>query len=147
MNYIRFGLYILAAVLIALLAGFLWGHAGQSTVQAQLDDTRLRLDLAQGRAELLAARIDLFEVNFGRASQRLEAARPALRDAASRLAGAGRQDAAARVNDVITRLQQAQQQIGRLDQSANTKLGEAIALLDLAATGPGTPLKTGGPTN
>ncbi len=132
MNYVRIALYVLVAVLVALLAGFLWGRAGLSAVQAQLDDTKVRLDLAEGRADLLAARVDLFEVNFGRASQRLEAAKTVLTDAASRLGTGGRQDTATRVNAVLTRVQQAQQQVGRLDQSANTRLAEAIALLDQA---------------
>lgn len=133
MKYAKIALYILAAILVALLAGFLWGRAGRSAAQAQLDDARLRVDLAEGRADLLAARIDLFEVNFGRASQRLEAAKPLLRDAASRLGAAERQDAATRVTAVVTRVEQAQQQVGRLDQTANTRLGEAIGLLEQAA--------------
>jgi hypothetical protein len=130
MTKFRLALYVVIALLVALLAGFLWGRAGQSGLQAQLDDTGLRLDLAEGRGNLLAARIDLFEVNFGRASQRLEAAKTVLRDAASRLSRTSRQDAATRINDVLARVQQAQQQVGRLDQSANTRLGDAVALLD-----------------
>src|SRR5512133_3964899 len=122
MNYVRIALFLMAAVLIALLAGFLWGRAGLSAAQSQADDGRLRLDLAESRADLLAARVDLFEVNFGRASQRLEAAKTRLRDAAGRLGAAQRQDATARVNAVVTRVEQAQQQVGRLDQSANTRL-------------------------
>lgn len=133
MNYFRIALYILIGILVALLAGFLWGRAGRSTLEAQVDEARLRFDLAEGRADLLAARVDLFEVNFGRASQRLEAAKPVLRDAATRLTTLQRQDAAARLNTVITRVEQAQQQVGRLDQSANTGLGEAVLLLEQAA--------------
>ncbi len=134
MNYVRIGLYVLTAVLVALLAGYLWGRAGRSAVQSQLDETRLQLDLADARADLLGARVDLFEVNFGRASQRLEAAKAPLHDAANRLGTASRADAASRVNAVIARIEQAQQQVGRLDQSANTGLGEAIALLEQAAS-------------
>ncbi len=133
MTRIRLALYVVIGLLVAVLAGFIWGHAGQPALQAQLDDTRLRLDLTDGRSNLLAARIDLFEVNFGRASQRLEAAKTPLRDAAGRLGQAKRQDAANRVNDVLTRVQQAQQQVGRLDQSANTRLGDAVALLEQIA--------------
>ncbi len=135
MNYVRIGLFILIAILVALLAGFLWGRSGLSEARSQLDEARLRLDMAEGRADLLAARVDLFEVNFGRASQRLEAAKPLLKDAAARLTAAQRGDAATRVNAVLTRLERAQQQVGRLDQSANTGLGEAIALLEQAPAG------------
>lgn len=133
MNYVKFALYILIALLVALLAGYLWGRAGRSAVQAQLDDTRLRFDVAEARADLLGARVDLFEVNFGQASQRIESAKPALRDAASRLAAGEHQDAATRVNGVIARVERAQQQVGKLDQSANTALAEAITLLEQVA--------------
>jgi hypothetical protein len=108
----------------------------------QFDDAQLRLDLTQARANLLAARVDLFEVNFGRASQELQAAKAPLQDAEQRLAALGRNDEAGRVRDVAARVVQASDQTSRLDQSANTRLAAALVLLDQVATS----LKTGGPT-
>ena len=142
MKYVRIGLYVVVGLLVALLAGFLWGRAGRSAVQMQFDDAQLRLDLTQARANLLAARVDLFEVNFGRASQELQAAKAPLQDAEQRLAALGRNDEAGRVRDVAARVVQASDQTSRLDQSAHTRLAAALVLLDQVATS----LKTGGPT-
>jgi len=130
MNYVRIGLFILIGLLVALLAGFLWGRAGLSTARTDLNDARFRLQLSQSRADLLAARVDLFEDNFGRASQHLQAARGHLQDAENELNGQGRSDEAARVKGIVSRVAQAQDQVGRLDQSANTRLAEAVSLLE-----------------
>lgn len=130
MNAVKIGLYAVVAVLVALLAGFLWGRAGKSSLETQLADTQVQLDLAEARGWLVAARVDLFEVNFGRASQHLQAAKPRLQDAAVRLTDAKRSDDATRVKDVAARVNQAQDQAGRLDQSANTTLAAAIAALE-----------------
>ncbi len=132
MNYARLSLYILLALLVALLAGYLWGRSGRAAAEKQLADTTLRLDVAEARAGLLAARLDLSEKNFGQALQRLEAAKMPLRDAAGRMA-AEHQDAAARLNGLITRVEQAQQQVGKLDLSADTALAETIKLLEQLA--------------
>jgi hypothetical protein len=134
MNYVRIGLFVLIGLLVALLAGFLWGRAGLSTSRTDLNDTRLRLHLSQSRSDLLAARVDLFEVNFGRASQHLQTARGHLQDAENELNGQGRSDEAARAKAIASRVAQAQDQVGRLDQSANTRIGEAVTLLEQIAT-------------
>src|SRR5512135_38654 len=130
MNYAKMALLVVVAVLVALLAGFLWGRAGKSAAESRLRDTELQATLVDARAQMLAARVDIFEVNFGRAGQHLQAARQALQAAANRLNEAGRADEANRVNDVAARAAQAQEQAGRLDQSANTGLSAALVLLD-----------------
>jgi hypothetical protein len=130
MNYAKLSLWVVVAVLVALLAGFLWGRSGKSSAESRLRDAELQATLADARAQLLAARVDIFEVNFGRAGQHLQGARHSLQEAAQRLSDAGRTDEASRVKDVGARAAQAQEQAGRLDQSANTGLSQAIALLD-----------------
>ena len=129
MNYLRISLYILIGILVALLAGFLWGRAGRSALQVQAGIQELAMDVAEARASLLAARVDLFEVNFGEASRELAAARSWLQQGATRASAIGQDDNAARLKNVAARLDQTQQQIARLDQSANTTLAEAIRLL------------------
>ncbi len=133
MNQLRLGLYALVAVLVALLVGYLWGSSGRSAIKAQLDVEELVDDVAQARGSLLAARVDLFEVNFGQASRHLEAGRQWLQQGADRAAALRQDDTAAKVKNVAARLAQAQQQVGRLDQSANTNLAEAVRLLDQVA--------------
>ncbi len=136
MNYVKLSLWVLVAVLVALLAGFVWGRAGKSAAESRMRDAELQSVLADARAQMLAARVDIFEVNFGRAGQHLQGARHSLQEAAQRLTDAGRGDEATRVKDVAARAAQAQDQAGRLDQSANTGLAAAIALLDRVGPAP-----------
>ncbi len=138
MNYVRIVLFVVVGLLVALLAGFLWGRSGRSAAEARLVDAEVRLDLAQARGGLLAARVDLFEVNFGRASQHLQSAKGQLQDAEKRLTDAGQASEATRVKDVNARVVQAQDQAARLDQSANTRIAEAIGILEqVIAASPG----------
>ncbi len=130
MKYFQIVLYVVVAVLIALLVGYLWGRSGRSEAERRLADAQVHLDLAQARGGLLAARVDLFEVNFGRASQQLQAARTRLQDAEKRLGEAGRSADVSKVKDVNARVARAQEQAGRLDQSANTGIGEAVGILE-----------------
>lgn len=130
MSNLKIVLYALIAVLVALLAGFLWGRAGRGAVQERLNGTELRLELSDARSQLLAARIDVFEVNFGRAAQHLQAAKSALQDAEKRLTAVDRSEEASRVKDLGSRVAKAQEQVGRLDQSANTSIATALGLLE-----------------
>src|SRR5512142_2894627 len=114
MNYVKLSLWVAVAVLVALLAGVLWGRAGKSVAESRLRDAELQATLTGERAEMLAARMDIFEVNFGRAGQHLQAAQQSLQEAAKRLAEVGRADEGTRVKDVAARAAQAQDQAGRL---------------------------------
>lgn len=137
MTKIRLSLYALLAVLLALLAGWAWGHSGRRALQASLDAAELRLDFARARAGLLEARVDLFEVNFGSASRACESARGPLEDAISRLKAAGRDAAARRASDSLAALGEAQQLAGKVDQSANASAASAIKALDEVVAGLG----------
>ncbi len=130
MKSLRIVLYVAVVVLVALLVGYLRGHAGRADAERRVAETQARLDVAEARGSLLAARVDLFEVNFGRASQHLQAARTRLQDAEKRLGEAGRTADVSKLKDVSARVARAQEQAGRLDQSANTGIGQAIVLLE-----------------
>jgi hypothetical protein len=137
MTRIRLVLLAVLALLLALLAGWVWGNAGRRSAETSLDATRLQLALARARADLLQARVDIFEVNFGSASRALESAKPAVRDVLSRLQQGGQEQAARRANDALVALEQAQQLAGKLDQTANARAADAVrALDDIARTVP-----------
>ncbi len=131
-------LWGIVAVLVALLVGFLWGASGRSAVAARLDESQLGLRLAQSRADLAQARVDVFEVNFGQASRHFETAKERLRDASGLLQKRSADaDTLKRANEAIARLTEAQQLAGKLDQSANQRAAEAAKLIDqVAATVP-----------
>ena len=72
-------LKIIAAValgfVLAIAGGWVWGASGRLELQSRLKQTDLRLQIAEARARLLAARVDLYTLNFGAAAQNLESAK------------------------------------------------------------------------
>src|SRR2546428_3664758 len=84
-NTAKAGLIAIAVVLVALLVGFLWGVSGKSTVDRALQRSELRNELLEARGAALAARIDVYNTNFGEASRHLEEARSAAGRAMARL--------------------------------------------------------------
>jgi hypothetical protein len=115
---------------IALLGGWIWGASGRSELVRRLETADLRLALADARARLLQSRVDIYNVNFGEASQNLEAARAPLQKAIAGLERAGQTELAGSANQALTRLDEAQRQAGALDQGANTTAGAAATALE-----------------
>jgi hypothetical protein len=87
------------------------------------------LHLANARGNMLAARVNLFEVNFGDASRSLETAKADLVTAAEGFDRMGLRDDAAAAREAASRVDHARQLAGSLDQTANTRLAEALRLL------------------
>ncbi|HNV03789.1 MAG TPA: hypothetical protein PLE61_14990 [Vicinamibacterales bacterium] len=121
-----------AALLLALLGGWMWGSAGASRSREALANAGAGLHMANARARLLEARVDLFEVNFGRASLSLEDARAELTAAAQALDRQGRRQDADAIRAALAVAEEAQRLAGRLDQTANARAAEAIGLLPKA---------------
>ena len=84
----------LVAVIVILGAGYVWGASGRRALQTTLDDTSQKLDVAEARAELLDARVSIYNMNFGDASRRMEGAKDPLRRMRQRYADDGKTDAA-----------------------------------------------------
>jgi hypothetical protein len=120
---------MLVALALAVLGGWIWGAAGQSRTEAALARAGVGLHLANARSNMLAARVSLFEVNFGDASRSLGGARADLLTAADALDRLRLKAEAGAAREVVSRIDDAQQLAGRLDQTANTRLAEAIPLL------------------
>ena len=130
----RLALIALIAVVVVLGLGYAWGASGRRTVQTALDDAGQRLDLAEARGQLLEARVSLYNVNFGDASKRLEEAKLPLRRLRERYADAGRTDAARNIGAALEHVDEAQRLAGKLDQSANSKTGEALEAIRVATS-------------
>ena len=138
MNRVKLGLGVVAALVVALSAAWLWGSSGTRDLQRALDAAELRNDLLDARGAALSARVDLYIVNFGDASRDFEVVRTALRRAESRLKTLGRDEDVKRVGVALGRIDEAQQLAGKLDQTANTRAAEALKPVDeiLAAVTP-----------
>jgi hypothetical protein len=130
MKTTKVALGVLAAVLIAVLAGYLWGAAGRRTAERDLQDVSLRIDLLETRGALLAARVDLYNVNFGNASGHLQEALDRLRPASAHIKDRGRPGDAQRLDLALARIEEAQRLAGKLDQGANARVGDAAGAID-----------------
>ena len=127
-------LWAVVAALVVLGAGWLWGAGGRWAIEGQARATMLRLQLAEGRAALTAARIDVFELNFGNASRHIEQGKRALTAAAGQLDQDGPAESATAVRDALAKAADAQQLAGSVDQAANSRLADAVKALDRAAS-------------
>ena len=129
---------IAVGLVVALLAGWLWGASGRSEMARALQTSELRSELLGARAAALDARVAIYSVNFGEASRHLEDARGLLGRADERLKSLGRDDDVRRVQTALASIDEAQRMAGKLDQSANSRAGEAAKMvadvLDAEAT-------------
>ena len=138
-NTARTGLTVIAVVLVALLAGFLWGAAGKSTLDRALQRSELRNELLDARAGTLAARIDVYNTNFGEASRHLEEARSVAGRAAQRLDALGRDDDLKQLQSALGSIEEAQRLAGKLDLAANARAGDAAKAIDAVLESTGRP--------
>src|SRR6202521_2460184 len=114
---------------VALLAGWIWGRSGRSDMSRSLQTSELRGELLAARAAVLDARVAIYSVNFGEASKHLEDARGLLGRADERLKSLGRDDEVRQVQTALASMDEAQRMAGKLDQSANSRAGEAAKML------------------
>jgi len=116
-------------LVVALLAGWVWGTVGRSETARALQASELRGDLLGTRAAVLDARVAIYSVNFGEASSHLEGARGLLGRAQDRLTALGRKDDVRRAETALTAIDDAQRMTGKLDQGANARTGDAAKIL------------------
>ncbi len=90
----------------------------------------MRIDLLEARGALLAARVDLYNVNFGNASRHLQEALDLLRPTSTRLKELSRAADAQRLDLALARIEEAQRLAGKLDQGANARAGDAAGAID-----------------
>jgi hypothetical protein len=128
----KIALSVIVALVVALGLGYAWGSAGRSPIENALNESRLQLDLAEARGHLLDARVSLFNVNFGDASKQFEEAKAPLERVRDRLQKGGDRAAAEKLGTALDQIADAQKRAGKLDQSANTKAGEALETIKVA---------------
>jgi hypothetical protein len=120
---------IALGLVIALLAGWIWGASGKSDMTRALQASELRGDLLGARAAAVDARVAIYSINFGEASRHLEDARGLLGRAIERLKGLGRDDAVKQLETALTGIDDAQRMAGQLDQTANARAGEVAKII------------------
>jgi hypothetical protein len=125
----KLALGMVAGLAVALLAGWILGRSGRPDMAPVLQTSELRGELLGARAAVLDARVAIYNVNFGEASRHLEDARGLLRRADARLKSLGRDDEVKQVQTALASMDEAQRTAGKLDQSANSRAGEAAKML------------------
>src|SRR4029453_16402931 len=128
-NMAKLVLGLLGGLLVALLAGWVWGRSGQSDTAHALQTAELRGELLGARAAVLDARVAIYSVNFGEASGHLENARGLLRRADERLKSLGRSDEVTHVATALVGIDDAQRLADKLDQNANSRAGDVARIL------------------
>lgn len=129
-NTAKTGLIVVAVVLVALLVGFLWGASGKSTLDRALQRSELRNELLEARGATLAARIDVYNTNFGEASRHLEDARSVAGRAVQRLDSLDRDDDVKQLQSALASIEEAQRLAAKLDLAANARAGEAAKAIE-----------------
>ena len=129
----------IAAVLVALLAGFLWGASGRSTIERALERAELRNELLEARSAALAARTDIYNTNFGEASRHLEEARASVTRAAQRLEALDREEEMQLLQSAQGPIEEAQRLASKLDLGANARAAEAVKTLESVLQTAGRP--------
>ncbi len=119
----------LIVLIVTLLAGYLYGRSGTSALRAEVESQRLRLQLAESRGQLLDARVAVYLVNFGQASQHLTYAAPGLAAARATLAETRRPELAAKIEAAEKELAAARDLASKVSQDANGRAGEAARLV------------------
>jgi hypothetical protein len=132
MNKAKLGLTVVLVIVAAVAAGFLWGAWGRWGVERELRDTQARLLLAQAQAGLRGARVDLGELNYGKAAGAIDGARKVMESLAARLEQSGRREAAAAVREAMARAGDAQQLAASVDQAAAGRVADALKALERA---------------
>ena len=127
-------LSIVAALVVALGLGYAWGSSGRYSIQSALEESGQQLDLAEARGRILDARVNLYNVNFGDASRNLEEAKAPLRRVRERYQEQGLSDSAGSIDAAIRHVDEAQRLAGSLDQASNTRAGQALEAIKVAAT-------------
>jgi hypothetical protein len=116
---------LIVGLMVCVLAGWVWGTSSRSGVARALVTSELRGELRGARAAVLDARVAIYNVNFGEASAHLENARSLLLAAADRLKSLGRDDDVKRLQMALASVDDAQRMAGKLDQTANSRAGDA----------------------
>ncbi|HWW87971.1 MAG TPA: hypothetical protein VNZ26_30445 [Vicinamibacterales bacterium] len=114
-------------LLIAFGIGVLWGAWGRSAAERGLKDLQLRSDLLDARGAVLDARLDIYSVNFGNASQHLETAKTLLTHAKLQLTT---DNDTKQIDQALILIAEAQGLSGRLDQTANATAARAAGIIN-----------------
>ena len=124
------------ALVVAVAAGWVWGRSGRSALEAQVDESDLRLRLTDAKSRILGARVDLYSLNFGAAAQNLEAARAVVDSVLATWEPEGTSPRATQLKTAVKELDEGRRIAGQMRQDAHVQADRALQALSAAAHAP-----------
>ena len=125
----RIVLGIAGAIVLAFGVGWCTGTSGRSDAETARRAAVERVDVAEARAQILDARVSLFQNNFGEANKRFNEAKATVERMQSQLREAGQSERAGRLEVVLGHLREAQRLSLALDHTAHNRADDAIKAL------------------
>lgn len=130
----------LLALLLAVLAGWVWGAWGASGRERERREVEVRLALTEARSRVLQAQLGFHRLAFDEARRRLGTAKRPLDWARSQLQARGRTDLARRLTEALAYVAEAQVLSVQLDPAGSTRARAAIEAIDaVLRVAPGSP--------
>ena len=123
---------VAVALLVAVAGGWLWGAQGRWAAERELAGLRLDHDFTGARARLLAARVDLYALNFGSAATNFEAAKRSLQQALARLASEDQPEVVAALQAAVAAAEEGGRLAAEVNPSAQAGAERALAELQRA---------------
>jgi len=124
-------LFGIVAALVAVvgLSGWIYGASGRSDVERARRDAVQRTDLTEARALVLEGQLAVYQLNFGDAAKRFDAARAPVERVQTALRETGQAERAGRLEIVLSHLREAQRLAVSLDANARLAGDEALRAL------------------
>jgi hypothetical protein len=116
-------------LVVAFGAGWLWGASGRWDAERRLSTLELQHQMTAARAHLLAARVDLYGLNFGAATQNLETAKAMLSASIAELDRGDDATSAATLRTALTETENARRQAAQVNQAAQASAEKALKAL------------------
>lgn len=120
---------VAAIVLCAVIGGWVYGASGRSELEQARREAVERADINKARAAVLEGQLAVFQLNFGDAAKRFEAARSSIERVQHSLRETGQAERAGRLEIALTHLRDAQRLAIALDANARNAAGEALKTL------------------
>ena len=127
---------VLLAIVVAAGAGWFAGGSGRSVAERERDRSEMRAEFAEAKSLVLAARVSLYQSNFGDAIQQLQGARTLIGRVQARLREMGQTEQAGRLEIALSSLSDAQRLAATFDVTrAQAAADQAMQALQAAAGG------------
>lgn len=120
---------VAAIVVAAALSGWIYGASGRSQVEQARRAAVQRSELNEARALVLEGNLAVFQLNFGDAAKRFDAARATVERIQTALRETGQAERAGRLEIVLSHLRDAQRLAVSLDGNARLAADEALKAL------------------